>query len=488
MKVAMISPEIVPFAKTGGLADVVGTLSVALGSIGHQLTLIMPAYRAVLQGGFALEETGMHLSLPLGDRQEEAAVLRTASAPNVSVFCIRADRYFDRDFLYGTAAEDYPDNAERFVFFCRAALEILRRQSIEVLHCHDWQSAPAIIFLKAQPERYAPLRETKTVFTVHNLGFQGIFQPAYWPLLDLDWSLFTPRYLEFYGNINFLKGALVFADKITTVSPSYAREILEADQGFGLEGVLRERERDIVGILNGVDYSQWSPQNDPYIARTYEANNLAAKQTCKKSLQRSLALPQRSELPLIGMISRLTSQKGLDLVEVILDELMQSELQMAVLGSGEARYEALFTAAAARYPHKIAARIGFDEALAHQIEAGADFFLMPSHYEPCGLNQMFSLKYGTIPIVRAVGGLKDTVEDYDEAHGSGTGFVFAPYEPDALAAAIHRGLRAFRNKRAWTALRRRAMAKDFSWDRSAELYSDLYKNLLSGESRPDRGL
>jgi starch synthase len=487
MKLAMISPEIVPFAKTGGLADVVGTLSTALGSIGHELTLIMPGYRTVLQGGFALEETGMHLSLPLGGRQEEAAVLRAVSDANLSVFCIRADRYFDRDFLYGTAAEDYPDNAERFVFFCRAALEILRRQPVEVLHCHDWQSAPAIIFLKSQPERYAPLREAKTVFTVHNLGFQGIFPPAYWPLLDLDWSWFTPRHLEFYGNINFLKGALLFADKITTVSPSYAREILEPDQGFGLEGVLREREHDIVGILNGVDYSQWNPQNDRYIAKTYGANNLAAKQTCKRSLQRSLALPQRSELPLIGMISRLTSQKGLDLVEAILDELMGLDLQMAVLGSGEARYETLFTAAAARYPHKIAARIGFDEPLAHQIEAGADFFLMPSHYEPCGLNQMFSLKYGTIPIVRAVGGLKDTVEDYDEAHRSGTGFVFAPYEPEALMAAIHRALQTFRNKRAWTALRRRAMAKDFSWGRSARLYADVYSKLI-GENQPDRGL
>jgi starch synthase len=487
MKVAMISPEIVPFAKTGGLADVVGTLSTALASLGHELTLLMPAYRAVFQGEFALEDTGMHVSPPPGNRHEDARVLRAPAAANVTVLCIRADRYFDRDFLYGTAAEDYPDNAERFAFFCRAALEILRRQPVEVLHCHDWQSAPAIIFLKAQPERYGALRNAKTVFTVHNLGFQGIFPSVQWSLLDLDWSLFTPRHLEFYGNINFLKGALVLADKITTVSPSYAREILEPEQGFGLEGVLRERERDIIGILNGVDYSQWSPQNDRHIAKTYGANNLAAKQACKKALQRSLALPQRAEVPIIGMISRLTSQKGLDLVEVILDELMQSDLQMTILGTGEARYEALFTAAAARYPDKIAARIGFDEALAHQIEAGADFFLMPSRYEPCGLNQMFSLKYGTIPIVRTVGGLKDTVEDYDEAQGSGTGFVFAPYEPQALSAAIDRALRAFRNKRAWTALRRRAMAKDFSWDRSAALYAELYGTLLSGQDQPNRG-
>jgi starch synthase len=483
MKIAMISPEIVPFAKTGGLADVVGTLSSALASAGHELTLIMPAYRTVLEGGFALEDAGMRLSLPLGNHQEEALVLRASATGNVSLFCIRADPYFDRQFLYGTAAEDYPDNAERFVFFCRAALEILQRQPVEVLHCHDWQSALAIIFLAAQPERYPALRDMKAVFTVHNLGFQGIFSSIYWPLLDLDWSLFTPRYLEFYGNINFLKGALVFADKITTVSPSYAREILETDQGFGLEGVLRDREPDLVGILNGVDYSQWNPQNDPHIAKTYGPNNLAAKQACKKALQRSLGLPQRSELPVIGMISRLTSQKGFDLVEALLDELMRSDLQMTILASGEARYEALLTAAAARYPHKIGARIGFDEPLAHQIEAGADFFLMPSRYEPCGLNQMFSLKYGTIPIVRAVGGLNDTVEDYDDAQGTGTGFVFTAYEPHALSAAIDRALRAFRKKQAWTALRRRAMAKDFSWERSAVLYTDLYRRLLSGEDQ-----
>jgi starch synthase len=466
---------------------VVGTLSAALAAAGHELTLIMPAYRAVLQGGFALEDTGMHPSVPVADRQEDAVVLRASGAANVSVFCVRADRYFDREFLYGSAAEDYPDNAERFVFFCRAALEILRRRPADVLHCHDWQSASAIVFFKAQPERYAELAAAKTVFTIHNLGFQGIFPATLWPLLDLDWSLFTPRHLEFYGSMNFLKGALVFADKITTVSPSYAQEILESDQGFGLEGVLRDREPDIAGILNGVDYGQWDPQNDPHIAKPYGPNNLAAKQACKRALQRSLGLPQRPDVPVLGMISRLTSQKGFDLVEVILDELIQSDLQMTLLGSGEARYEELFAAAAARHPQKIAARIGFDEALAHQIEAGADFFLMPSRYEPCGLNQMFSLKYGTIPIVRAVGGLNDTVEDYDDANGTGTGFVFVRYEARALSATIERALQAFRNKRAWTALRRRAMAKDFSWHRSAGLYADLYRKLLSGENQPNRG-
>ncbi len=277
MKIAMISPEIVPFAKTGGLADVVGTLSAALRRHGHELTLIMPAYRAALQGEFGLEETDMRLSLPVSDRHEDASVLRGRTGGDITVYLIRADRYFDREFLYGTPDGDYPDNAERFVFFSRAALELLRQEPVEIIHCHDWQSALAIVFLKAQPDQYSELGAAKSVLTVHNLGFQGIFPAPHWQLLNLDWSFFAPQFLEFYGNINFLKGALLFADKITTVSPNYAREIMESEQGFGLEGVLRGRQPDIVGILNGVDYGQWSPENDPHIAKNYSAASLTAK-------------------------------------------------------------------------------------------------------------------------------------------------------------------------------------------------------------------
>jgi starch synthase len=478
MKIAMMSPEIVPFAKTGGLADVVGTLSIALERRGHELSLIMPAYSAVVQGGFALEATDIRLSVQVSDRQEVAEVLRARVGHHISVYFVRADRYFDREFLYGPPAGDYPDNAERFTFFSRAALELLRFLSVDVLHCHDWQTALAIVFLKIQPERYTELRGVKSVLTAHNLGFQGIFPPADWPLLNLDRSFFTPPFLEFYGNINFIKGALLFADKITTVSPSYAREIMDTEQGFGLEGVLRERRQDVAGILNGVDYSEWSPESDPYIAKRYSGDSLTAKRSCKLALQRAVGLPQKSDLPLLGMISRFTSQKGFDLIQQILDSLMERDLQLTILGSGEPRYEESFTDASVRYRQKVAARIGFDNVLAHQIEAGTDIFLMPSLYEPCGLNQMFSLKYGTIPVVRAVGGLKDTVADYDAETGSGTGFVFAPYEPQALMGAIDRALRAYRNKRAWTALRRRAMNMDFSWDRSAEAYCGVYEELL----------
>jgi starch synthase len=477
MRIAMISPEVAPFAKTGGLADVVGTLSAALEKSGHELSVVMPAYRCVLRGGFALEETPMRFSVPLADRHEEGAALKARLGKNISVYLVRADRYFDRESLYGTSAGDYADNAERFVFFSRAALEILRRHPADIVHCHDWQSALAIVFLKTQPDRYPELRSSRTVFTAHNLGFQGVFAESAWPLLNLDRSFFSPERLEFYGRINFLKGALLCADKITTVSPTYAREIMGKEQGFGLEGVLRRRAGDVVGILNGVDYGEWNPAVDPWIAERYTESNLTAKRSCKRVLQHALGLPARDKTPLLGMVSRLTSQKGFDLVEKIFDQLMERDLQMAILGAGEERYEEFFRRAAEQFSKKVGVRVGFDEALAHRIEAGADIFLMPSLYEPCGLNQMFSLKYGTVPVVRAVGGLKDTVEDFDPEQETGTGFVFGPYEPEALMAAIDRALRAYGDKKAWTALRRRAMSKEFSWERSADAYSTLYRQL-----------
>ena len=479
MKIAMLSSEIFPFAKTGGLADVLGTLSVALEKQGHEISLIMPAYRCVLKGAFTLEETGMRFTVPLGTSQETASVPKARLGQSVSVYLVRADRYFDRDYLYGTPYEDYPDNAQRFAFFCRVALEILREHPVQIVHCHDWQAALAIVFLKTQGSRYREIASAKTVLTAHNLGFQGIFRESNWPWLDLDRSYFSPQHLEFFGNINFLKGGLVFADKITTVSPSYAQEIMSAEQGFGLQGILQQRAADVTGILNGVDYSEWNPETDRFIVRHYSDSNLTGKRVCKDKLQGSLDLPVKSGVPLFGMISRLTSQKGFDLLEKILDQMMERELQLVLLGSGELRYEDFFVTAAARFPEKLAVRMGFDEILAHRIEAGADIFLMPSLYEPCGLNQMFSLKYGTIPIVRAVGGLKDTVIDYDAEPGKGTGFVFDSYEPAALWESIERALQVFAENQSWSALMHRAMRADFSWDRSARTYDHLYERLLS---------
>jgi starch synthase len=479
MKIGVLSSEISPFAKTGGLADVVRSLSIALEQLGHKLCLIMPAYRSTLQGGFALRNLSLDVSVPLSDRQETATILKAKLGRDVMVYLVRADHYFDREFLYGTRQGDYADNLARFVFFTRSALEILRHENVEVVHCHDWQTALAPVFLRTQPLRYPEIASAKTVLTVHNIAFQGNFWRPDWHYLNLDEYLFSPAYLEFYQNFSLLKGGLIFADKITTVSPTHAAEIRTREQGFGLEGVLQQRANDLIGILNGVDYNQWNPAGDPLIAKQYSEDSLDGKRLCKDNLQRTMGLAIKPGVPLFGMISRLTSQKGVDLVEKIFDTLIQRDVQFVLLGTGESRYEDLFHRAAAQFPSKVGVRIGFDEALAHQIEAGADIFLMPSLFEPCGLNQMFSLKYGTIPIVRAVGGLKDTVLDYNAGRSAGTGFVFEAYEAQELLKTIDRALLLFSDKKSWIALQRRAMSMDFSWDRSARAYSKIYQELLA---------
>ncbi|MBI2999808.1 MAG: glycogen synthase GlgA [Deltaproteobacteria bacterium] len=479
LHITMVSPEIMPFAKTGGLADMVGSLCPALEKLGLKVSPIMPAYRPVLKGSFPLTDTGLSFAVPVADHKEEASVFKATLGENTTAYFIRCDRYFDREALYSTSEGNYPDNAERFVFFSRAALEVLRQHPPDILHCHDWQTALAIVFLKAQPDRYPELASVKTVLTVHNLGYQGLFWYLDWHLLNLDESLFNPAGLEFFGKINFLKGGVISADGITTVSPTYAEEIKSPEQGFGLEGIFHERAKDLVGILNGADYTIWSPETDRYIAKNYSAKDLAGKKTCKAELQRAAGLPQRADVPLVGMVSRLISQKGLDLLESCGEDFLARDLQFVLLGNGEAKYEVAVRELAARYPTKASVRIGFDEALAHQIEAGADFFLMPSQYEPCGLNQLYSLKYGTIPIVRATGGLKDSVKDCTANSRGGTGFVFGPYEPAAFLDALDRGLSLFAVPKGWTALVKRAMAADFSWDRSARAYADLYQRLVS---------
>ncbi len=479
LHVAMASPEIAPFAKTGGLGDVLGSLPKALQQLGHRVSLIMPAYRPVLRGGFPLTDTGVRFTAPVSNRQEPGSLLEGKTGSGIPVYFVRADRYFDRDYLYGTVKGDYPDNAERFTFFARAILEVLKLDPPSILHAHDWQSALAIAFLKTQPHLYPELASTRTIFTVHNLGHQGIFWHLDWHLLNLDWSFFTPRYLEFYGKINFLKGGLVFADAITTVSPSYAREVKTAEQGFGLEGIFRERAASLTGILNGVDYEIWNPDTDPFIKKAYSSNNFSGKQDCKVDIQRFFHLPEDPDVPLIGMVSRLAAQKGFDLLEEALGDLLSSRgLQFVLLGTGDGRYRKFLRKLSARHPEKIGVRIAFEESLAHRIIAGSDLFLMPSRYEPGGLTQIYSLKYGTIPIVRATGGLRDTVVEYDLKAGSGNGFVFDRYDARDLLAAVDRALGLFKQQEDWAALIKNAMNADFSWVQSARAYFDLYHNLL----------
>lgn len=478
MHVVIVSPEIAPFAKTGGLADVIGSLPAALEELDLQVSLIMPAYRSVLQRGLDVEDTGIRFTVPISSRRDEVILLETKLGGTIPVYLIRADQYFDRDYLYGTPLGDYPDNAERFIFFARAVLETLKLDPPQILHAHEWQSALTIAFLRAQPHLYPELSSTKTVFTIHNLGHQGLFPFRDWPLLNIERRFFSPGYFEYYGKINFLKAGLVFGDAITTVSPTYAEEIKTTKQGFGLEGVLQERAASLIGILNGTDYNVWNPETDPFIAERYGPKNISGKMSCKADLQRRFCLLENPDTPLIGMVARLTAEKGFDLLEQALDELLTKGIQFVLLGTGASRYEKAFSKMLLRYPGKAGVEIAFDESLAHKIIAGSDMFLVPSRYEPCGLTQMYSLRYGTVPIVRDTGGLSDTIEEFDQTKGTGNGLIFGPYEVGGLLDAAERALALFCHKEHWAILMNNAMAADFSWDRSARAYHDLYQRLL----------
>lgn len=477
-KVLMVSSEIAPLAKTGGLADAVGALARALVDLGGEVTLVMPAYRTVLEKNSRLEETGMEVEVPIAGRSVRGVILKTWIGKRLPAFLIRADSYFLREGLYGDSQGDYADNAERFTFFCKAALELARRTAPwDVIHCNDWQTALIPVLKKIHGHLYDGIQKAKNLFTIHNLAHQGNFPFSVWGLLDLEMQYFTSRYLEFYGNINLLKGGILFADALTTVSRRYAGEIKTPEWGCGLDGVIRDREKDLYGILNGVDYQEWNPATDPHIKRNYTAKKLNGKKICKRDLQEIYGLPHKASVPLIGMVSRLADQKGLDILIEAMEDLMRLDLQLVILGAGDQRYHALLERLPGKYGEKIGVKIGFDNLLAHKIEAGADIFLMPSRFEPCGLNQMYSLKYGTIPVVRATGGLDDTIEDYNPLSGSGNGFKFSGYSWGTLLEAVKRAIAVYCNKRAWHQLTVKAMACDFSWEKSAAEYYDLYHKL-----------
>lgn len=477
--VAMVSPEIVPFAKTGGLGDVLGSLPQALEKTGLKISLFMPAYRSVLRGKWRLEDTGRRLSVPVSDRMEEATVLRTKIGRDISVYFIRADKYFDRDELYNTSAGNYTDNAERFVFFSRAVLEFLRSDPPAILHGNDWQSAMTVVFLKTQPQMYPELAFTKSVFSIHNLGFQGIFWRQDWHLLNLDNRYFTPQYLEFYGNINFLKGAVVLADAVTTVSPTYAAETKTAEYGFALEGVLRERGENLVGILNGVDYQVWNPETDCNIIRTYSCDDFAGKIMCKSDLQRTFGINEELDVPLVAMVSRLTLQKGIELIQEAIDGIMSRRVQFVLMGTGSQEYEESFSGLPDKYQGRLGVQIKFDEIMVHKLVAGADILLIPSIYEPCGLTQMYGLRYGTPAIVRATGGLKDTIVEYNPVTRQGNGFLFNAGEVSDLLSAIDRALWLFHREDDWLTLMSNGMKADFSWKKSAIAYKELYHKIAS---------
>jgi starch synthase len=480
LRVLFVVSEAVPFAKTGGLADVAGTLPYALKELGVEVKVLMPYYGMIKQGPLATVNLLEDLEGTLGALKLSFNV-RTPESPDYPFYFVERDEFFERSQLYGIPKGDYFDNLERFAFFCGTVLPVCRALDFQphLIHCHDWQTALTPVYLKHRWSREEALAGTRSVVTIHNLSYQGLFPKEKFPLLGLDWSLFSIDGLEFYDRINLLKGGIVYADAITTVSCGYSEEIKTPEYGYGLEGVLQSRAQNLFGILNGVDYQEWSPETDWFIPAAYNSKKLAGKAKDKAALMEAFGLDKaRAKAPLLAMISRLADQKGFDLLAEVLPQFMSLDLTLVILGTGDEKYQRWLAAEATKYPGKLGVKIAFHNELAHLIEAGADMFLMPSRFEPCGLNQIYSLKYGTIPVVRATGGLADTVAQVDPATGKGTGFLFIDYEPEAFAKAIYTALDAFENQKLWRKIMRNAMSQDFSWKKSAQAYLELYERLV----------
>jgi starch synthase len=475
MDILFLASEVAPFSKSGGLGDVAGALPTALAARGHAVAVVSPRYGGIDPARHGFE--AIHRAVRVRGEQTTLFVRRQGG---LSHFLVEHDHLFgSRRGLYGEAQHEYGDNAERFAYLCRAALEVPAAFGLRprILHLNDWQTGLAAWLLRHEHAEDPILSGVRSVFTIHNLAYQGVFRKEVLPAIGLPWDVFRFDAMEFHDRLNFLKAGLVFSDALTTVSPTYAAEIRTPEGGEGLDALLRHRAGDLSGILNGIDHREWDPASDRHLPAHFDAHRLAGKRTCKAALQRELGLPERPDLPLVAMVSRLADQKGMDLVLAALPELMRRDLQLALLGSGRRDWEQAFADAAHHHRDRLAARIGFDEGLAHRLEAGADVFLMPSRFEPCGLNQLYSLRYGTVPVVRRVGGLADTVQDYD-GWKQGTGFVFADYDPRAMLAGLRRAEETFRDQRAWGGIVRRGMAQDFSWGRSAARYEALYQGLL----------
>lgn len=489
LNIAMAASEAVPYAKTGGLADVVGALSVELVKLGHRVTLILPGYPVKTSG--RSRQSIMQLVIPTHKGMvtatvEEEMVLVPEGQSSLRVWFVRYDPYFDRPGLYQQDYRDYPDNLDRFTLFCRGVLQALcvlvntRGERVDVLHLHDWQTALCAVYLKILRHEYPELDGLKSLFTLHNIGYQGIFPGQQFSKTGLPSSVFSLSGVEFYGALNCLKGGIIFSDAVSTVSPTYAKEVLTTEYGCGLEGVLANRAEGIKGIANGIDVSVWNPEHDRYLPAQYSATNLSGKYVCKSALQEELRLPNH-EVPLLAAIGRLTTQKGFDLLIDIIPELMMLDLQIAILGVGDDDLERKLFDVQARYPNRIGLHLGFDEGLAHRLEAGADILIMPSRYEPCGLTQLYSLRYGTVPIVRYTGGLADTVIPYRPSTveaGRATGFHFLESASDSLLSTILLSLKIQEERETWLSLMQAGMKTDVSWGQSARLYVKLYNQII----------
>ena len=481
LPILFVTPEAVPFAKTGGLADVAGALPKFLQPLGCNLKVVMPYYRKVKESGHPLQYLGQEIKVSIGDETLRADIYEGRLNHDILVYFIGRDEFFDREYLYGTPRGDYFDNAERFIFFSKAALALCQLMlfSPAIIHHNEWQTGLIPAYLRSTYQNDPLFSRTAAVFTIHNIAYQGVFRKEKFGLTGLPVEMCNPEGIEFWERINFMKAGIVYAHMINTVSQKYSEEVQTPEYGYGLEGILKKRKEALLGILNGVDYQDWDPSHDPDLIARYSPQDLSGKRECKRDLLREYQLPSSLEnLPLLGMISRLADQKGFDLLAEILDELFALDIGFVLLGTGEMKYHDLFNEVARKYPKKAGIRITYDDRLAHKIEAGADFFLMPSKYEPCGLNQIYSLKYGTIPIVRATGGLDDTLVNYDPISGKGNGFKFVHYDAKEFLTQIKMAIGFYSQPEHWKQLLRNAMTSDFSWQRSAEAYLRLYRKAM----------
>jgi starch synthase len=480
MKIVHVASEMFPYVKTGGLADVVGSLAATLAGHGHEIAVFLPGYRAVIEHKDALHaERRLHLRIEMGDVFYTGEVRVFSPSKNLTVYLICRDEFFDRRGLYGTGERDYEDNHHRFIFFCKGVVETLRLADLhaDIVHAHDWQTALLPLLLRYAERRHGVSLALKTVFTIHNIAFQGVFPMRSFYRMNLPEELMSIDGLEFYGQVNMMKGGILFTDRVTTVSPRYAQEIMTPEFGCGLDGVVLTRAEDLSGLINGIDTKQWNPGIDALLPAIFSATDLAGKAVCRAELLRRQGLDPQFTGLVFGMVCRLTEQKGVDLVLACADFFATQDCRLIVLGAGERRYEEAMRDLSAEHPQKIVFSARNDEAMSHLIEAGSDFFLMPSLFEPCGLNQMYSQVYGTVPIVSRVGGLVDTVIDLDEQPKTGTGLMCAP-TVDGLRRALHRALKLFADQSRHLAVQQRGMARDFSWEIAAQAYEKLYQESL----------
>ena len=476
MRILLASSEVYPYSKTGGLADMVGALAKALGRAGHQVGIVTPLYGPI-RGRFPdLQKFDWHMDLPLGTSHVAADIWTLEHSKNVTTYFLNQPHFFDRPGIYNEAGVDYPDNGQRYIYFAKAVTHLARYLpwAPEVIHVHDWQVGLVPILAMHHRLTQGWPNPPRTCYTIHNLAYQGTFPRPYYDLTNLPLDYFNPNGLEYYNHLNCMKAGIVYADTLTTVSPRYAREIMTEEFGCGLDDRLRLRHDSLFGILNGVDYDEWKTENNPHLKHSYSADNLAGKVGNKIDLQLELGLPKNPRVPLFGSITRLVDQKGVDITLGALEEMLSSEMQFVLLGSGAPIYEKAFTQLAARYPKKVAVHVRYDHGLSHRIEAGADFFLMPSRYEPSGLNQMYSLRYGTIPIVRTTGGLDDSVTDIAENLDRANGIKLTEYSVRAVSRAIRKALVLYERADLMDHYRRNGMKSDFSWEKTAKEYVQAY--------------